>query len=84
LVTQIFTGGTQLILALYIFKLKPDFKYIFLILLFVGVVAVLGSLSKQIPNWGYGYLSMIAASVVIAFLLRLINLRDIYKIIFYQ
>jgi len=84
LVTQIFTGGTQLILALYIFKLKPDFKYIFLILLFVGVVAVLGSLSKQIPNWGYGYISMIAASVVIAFLLRLINLRDIYKIIFYQ
>jgi O-antigen/teichoic acid export membrane protein len=84
LVTQIFTGGTQLILAFYIFKLKPDFKYIFLILLFIGVVAVFGSLSKQIANWGYGYLSMIAASVVLAFLFRLINLRDIYKIIFYQ
>lgn len=84
LVTQIFTGITQLILAAYIFKLKPDFKYIFQLLLFVGVVVALGTISKNITNWIYGYLVMTMASLLFAFLLRLINLRDMYKIIFYR
>ena len=84
LTTQIFTGVAQLLLAFYIFKLKPDYKYIFLMLLFVGVVAVFGTLSKYMDNWIYGYLAMIAASTIFAFLLRLINLKDMYKIIFYE
>lgn len=84
LTTQLFTGGAQLILALYIFKLKPQTSYIFLLLLFGGVLVVFGTLSKYIDNWIYGYLTMIAASVIFAFLLRLINLKDMYKIIFYK
>ena len=84
LTTQLFTGGAQLILALYIFKLKPGLSYVLQLLLFLGVVVVFGTLSKYIGNWIYGYLSMIAASMIFAFLLRLINLKDMYKIIFYE
>lgn len=81
LATQIFTGGMQLILALYIFKLKPGPKYIFQLILFVGVVLTLATISKNFSNWFYGYLFMIFVSVLSAVLLKLFNLKDLYKII---
>jgi len=84
LTTQLFTGATQLFLALYIFKLKPRITYIIQLLLFIGVVAVLGSLSKQIDYWISGYLSMIGGSVLFAILLKLFNVKDIYRIIRYE
>jgi O-antigen/teichoic acid export membrane protein len=82
--TQLFTGATQLILALIIFKIKPKIKFIIQLLLFVGIVITLGTLSKQIDNWFYGYATMIIASVVFAVLLKLFNLKDLYKIIRHQ
>ena len=84
LATQIFTGATQLILALVIFKLKPNVKFIIQLLIFLGVVVVLGTITKNISNWFYGYLAMIFASVLFAFLLKLFNLKDLYKIIRYE
>ncbi len=84
LTTQLFTGATQLLLALYIFKLKPRITYIIQLLLFVGVVVVLGSLSQRIGHWFSGYLAMIGGSVVFAVLLKLFNLKDIYRIIRYE
>lgn len=84
LATQLFTGATQLILAVVIFKLKPEIRYIIQLVLFVGVVAVLGTLSKQVGQWFYGYVFMIVASVLFAFVLRLFNLKDLYKIIRYE
>ncbi len=84
LATQIFTGATQVILAVVIFKLKPNVKFIFQLLMFVGIVAVFGTISKNIDNWFYGYLSMISASVLFAFLLKLFNLKDLYRIIRYK
>jgi O-antigen/teichoic acid export membrane protein len=84
LATQLFTGATQLLLAVVIFKLKPDIKYIIQLLLFVGVVTVLGTFSKQVNQWFYGYLAMIIGSFVFAILLKLFNLKDLYKIIRYE
>lgn len=84
LATQIFTGATQVVLAFVIFKLKPNFKFIFLLLIFVGVVAVFGTISKNIDNWFYGYLVMIFASILAAFLLKLFNIKDLYQIIRYD
>lgn len=81
LVTQIFTGGAQLILALIIFKLKPGINYIIQLLMFTGVVVVFATLSKQLDQWFVGYLTMIAASILFAILLKLFNLKDLYKII---
>jgi len=81
LITQISTGVAQLILALYIFKLKPGIPYIFQLLIFIGVVVGFGYFSKQLENWISGYLAMIAASVLFAVLLRLFNLKDLYQII---
>ncbi len=81
MITQIFTGATQLILALMIFKLKPSLRFIAQLLIFVLIVAALGELSKQLDHWFAGYLVMIAASALVAIVLRLFNLKDLYTII---
>ncbi|WP_319479798.1 oligosaccharide flippase family protein [uncultured Draconibacterium sp.] len=79
--TQLFTGFTQLGLALYIFKIKPKISYIFQLTFFIGAVIVVGLISKQIGQWFYGYLAMLAGSVILAVLFRLFNLKDLYQII---
>jgi len=82
--TQLFTGMTQLVLALIIFRLKPGIKYVLQLLFFAGGVVVLGVISKHIENWVYGYVGMLLGSLLIALLFRLLNLRDLYKIILYE
>jgi O-antigen/teichoic acid export membrane protein len=84
LVTQLLTAAAQVVLALVIFKLKPGTRYIFQLLLFLGVVVTLGTVSVKISNWFYGYLFMIIASVVFAFIIKLLNLKDLYKIIRFE
>lgn len=84
LATQILTGATQVVLAIVIFKLKPGMRYVFQLLIFLGTVVIIGTISKSISNWFYGYLAMIFASVLFAFLLKLLNLKDLYKIIRYD
>lgn len=84
LATQLFTGATQLILALVIFRLKPGFTFIIQLFAFTGVTIVLAVLTKNMDNWIYGYFTMIAGSVLFAFIIRLISIRDMLKIILYK
>ncbi len=84
LVTQIFTAAAQVIMAVFIFKLKPEARFVLRLGLFaVGVIA-LGAVSKIIHNWFYGYLFAILVSLVFAFMLKLLSLRDLYRIIRYK
>jgi O-antigen/teichoic acid export membrane protein len=82
--TQIFTGITQLIIAIVIFRLKPELKYILQILIFTTFAIVMAILTKNMGNWIYGYLTMITGSVLFAFIIRLFSIRDILKIILYK
>ena len=81
LTTQILTGIAQAFLAMYIFKLKPDFKVILQFVLFAMAVVGLAFISKYFGNWFFGYLFLLFASVLVAFALRLIHLKELYKII---
>jgi O-antigen/teichoic acid export membrane protein len=81
LFTQIITAGAQVILATIVFKLKPNYLFIMKLLAFVSAVVVLAIVSKQFGNWFYGYLFMITASVLSAFLLKLFSIGDLFKII---
>ncbi|MCK3684007.1 oligosaccharide flippase family protein [Maribellus sp. YY47] len=81
LATQLFTGGIQLVLALVIFRLHPGIRYIFQLLLFVGLVLVLATLSKKFDNWMLGYAFLVATSVISAVVLKLFNLKNLYEII---
>ena len=84
LATQILTATVQVILAISIFKLKLGIRFIFQLLLFLGVVVVMGTVSLHFSNWLYGYLFMIFTSVLFAFLLKLLSLKDLYQIIRYE
>jgi len=82
LTTQLFTGAAQLVLALVIFKLKPQFSYVLRIIIFTVVVIALAELSQNFDYWVYGYMAMIAGSVLFALFIRLISIKDMLKIIF--
>ncbi len=84
LITQLSTAIAQLILALIIFKIKPGAKYIIQLAVFLGVTIVFGTISKYFGNWFYGYLFVLFASLLFAFLLKLLSIKDLYKIIRYE
>jgi O-antigen/teichoic acid export membrane protein len=82
--TQLFTGAAQVILAVYIFKLKPGLIYIAQLIAFTGLVILIASLTKNLEYWLYGYLVTLAGSALIAFLLRLVSVKDMFKILKYR
>ena len=84
LTTQVFTGAAQLFLALFIFKLKPGILYILQLVVFTGAVIALATITKSMDNWIHGYFIMIGSSVLFAFIIRLISIRDMLKIILYR
>ncbi len=81
LITQLVTAGAQVILATVIFRLKPDYLFIIRLLAFTFSTVILAFVSLQLNNWFYGYLFMIAASVLSAILLRLFNIPALFKIL---
>lgn len=81
LATQFFTALMQVIIAIKIFKLKTDFRFIFLLIIYCGVILALASVSKTFSNWFYGYGFLLLSSFVAAFIIRLINLKDLLFII---
>jgi hypothetical protein len=81
LATQLFTALTQVVIAVKIFKLKPDFRFIFLLIVYCGLIVALASISKTFTNWFLGYLFLLSTAFVGAFIIRLINLKDLLFII---
>ena len=79
LFTQIITAGAQVVLATLIFKLKPNYLFIIRLLAFAGATLVLAIVSELFRNWIYGYLFMIATSVLSAFILGLFNIGALFK-----
>lgn len=84
LITQIATAASQVIIALYIFKLKTGYRFFILFSAFIGGTIVLAFVSRNFDSWGTGYIFLIASASLLAFLLRLLNLKDLYKIIRYE
>jgi hypothetical protein len=49
--------------------------------LFIAFIFLAGMLSKEFNTWYIGYLVMISASMIFAFLIKLINLKALREII---
>jgi O-antigen/teichoic acid export membrane protein len=81
MVTQLSTAAVQLIIAAHIFKLRPSKSFIIRLSTFVAIVVAAGLLSRFVGNKAIGYFGMIAVSMMAAFFIRLINLRNLYQII---
>jgi O-antigen/teichoic acid export membrane protein len=79
LFTQIVTAIAQVVMAVLIFKLKPNYMFIFRLLAFVGATVALAFISSHFGNWFYGYLFLIATSVFSAFLFGLFKIGELIK-----
>jgi O-antigen/teichoic acid export membrane protein len=82
LVTQTVTATAQIIIATKIFRFKVNYKLLILLPVFTGFTILFGYLcSTWIRNWIAGYFLAAGASIILAFSLRLINLKAIYHLI---
>jgi len=81
MVTQLLTGGSQLFIAMYIFKMRPGIKYILRIIIFIIIVVITGLLSQNTGNWISGLAIFGSVSLLAAFILNLINLKNLFEIV---
>ncbi|MBN1819451.1 MAG: oligosaccharide flippase family protein [Prolixibacteraceae bacterium] len=84
LTTQFITAVAQMAIAVIIFKLEINWKYILRLAAFVILVVFLGFLTAKITNWFYGFATLVGVSVLTAFLIKLISLKNLFNIIFYK
>ncbi len=82
LITQFTTAIIQVWFALQIFKFKPDYKYLFALLIFVVGVLLITYYSKFIfDNWILNFSLMLIASASLAMGLKLLNIRGFIQIL---
>jgi len=91
LITQFSTAIVQVILAVKVFKLKPNYRYLFTLLIYIIGVVMFNMLSKVFPinlsfipehlSWMSGFLLMIFASVFLSVLLRLWSVGALLRIL---
>ncbi len=81
LFTQIATAIAQVILVTMVFKLKPNYLFLFKLVAFAGVTVIFAIVSQYFTHWFAGYLFLIAVSVLSAFFLRLFSIGDLFKLI---
>jgi O-antigen/teichoic acid export membrane protein len=84
LATQVVTAVSQVTIAVILFKLNINWKFILRLISYVVFLLAFGMISRYFGNWFYGYIFMIGMGILSAFIIRLINLRDIYNIVFYN
>lgn len=82
MITQLFTGFSQLILAKYVFKFKINYKLILSIVIFVAIVIVSTQLlSKLNMNWITIIVIIGLISLAASFATRLFKIKYIYKLL---
>jgi len=80
--TQLFTAGAYFILAQYIFRFKADFRFLGSLLALIIIVLGLNFLSKELPfHWLINFSLMLIISFFAAFILKLINLPEMYRLV---
>jgi len=85
LITQALTALAQVIIAVGIFKLKINYRYLLLLFIYIGGIIGLGFIvTENIQDWRIGIALMIFISMIIAFGIRLISLKALYQIIKYD
>jgi len=79
---QFITSVAQLIAVIYLFKFRINYKYLLVLVVFVGGEVVLGYFSRFLDfDWRINLLFMVSISFLFAMVLRLISIRGFIKII---
>ncbi|MCD4746097.1 MAG: oligosaccharide flippase family protein [Bacteroidales bacterium] len=80
--SQYITAIVQVIVVQYIFKFRINYRYLLVLLVFVIGVILINIFSKQLHfNWMTNFILMVATSFILAFSLKLLNIKAIIGII---
>jgi O-antigen/teichoic acid export membrane protein len=78
---QFVTAIVQVILAWKIFRFRVNYKFLVVLLTFVSGVGLLGYFSVFLPyEWQINFSLMLGGSILLTFLLRLINIRELIRV----
>ena len=79
---QFLNAGAQVIAVWVLFKLKPDKRFISILVIFVAGVTLIGYFSRFFPyDWRVNIIIMIVTSGILAILLRLLHIKEFVRII---
>ncbi len=82
LVAQFTTAIIQLIIVQKIFRFKPDFKFIFSIVIFIAGTLLINFLSKRFtPDWQLNFIISVVSSMILAIALKLFNIKGFIEIL---
>lgn len=79
--TQTITAIAQVFIAVKIFKLKTRWSIIIRIIIYSLLLILIGMMSRQIEQHVIGFLVMLSASTLAAFLIKLIDLKKMYELV---
>lgn len=72
----------QIFISFRVFKFKRNMAFVYSLASFIAGVVIMAYFSTFVPvNWMYRLSVLIAISVILAMVLRLINIREFYRII---
>jgi hypothetical protein len=75
----------QILMVKHIFKFPVNYKLIFSVAIFLVLTALICMFTtSMISNWIAGLSVAVAASFMVAFLMRIISLKNIYRIVRYE
>lgn len=79
---QFLTSIAQLIVVIYIFKFRKNYKFISVLAIFIAIVVSLGYFSKFLEfDWKINITIMVFLSFLVAMILRLINIKGFIQIL---
>lgn len=85
LITQSLTAIIQILIVKKVFNFKISYRQIFALILFSVIVIFLTEYSLKFEIfWIYKYVLIIALSLIIAFILKLINIKILYQMLRYK
>jgi O-antigen/teichoic acid export membrane protein len=91
LITQFVTALVQVILVVRVFRIKPNYRYLLTLVVYISGVTLFNFLSKQIRidisfipqhlSWTGGFILMLIASTLLAMALRLWSVGSLLRIL---
>lgn len=82
LIAQYSTAFIQLLIACRLFGFKPNYQYLSSLVTFVVGIVLINVFSKQFfDNWMYNFLLMVVASIALATILKLLNIKGFVQIL---
>ncbi|MBE0637636.1 MAG: oligosaccharide flippase family protein [Bacteroidales bacterium] len=82
LIAQYATAFIQLLIACRLFGFKPNYRFLSTLATFAVGIVLINVFSKQIfGNWIYNFMLMVGASVALATLLKLLNIKGFIDIL---